>query len=289
MDTYELTIDTSNTLKVDFHRASQNRQEITILYFHGGGLLYGTRDDLPSRYMAAFLNQGYDVLCMDYPLAPESSLSRIHNTILASLRWFLENKSELLNTGENGYYLFGRSAGAYLALYLAHNALRNNLPSPRGLLCFYGYSSLDVAEFSTPNAFYAKFMHIDDSIMEKFSTDKSFVTNGPLQERYLLYVYARQTGRWIELLCRDEVNDEKKQYSLTPDDLAKLPPAFFTASSTDQDVPFRCSKKMSRQIPGSRFYAVYNLEHDFDRDTSRPEGNAAYQAALSWMEEQNQV
>ena len=58
-----------------------------------------------------------------------------------------------------------------------------------------------------------------------------------------------------------------------------------TASSGDQDVPFRESKQMARKIPRSQFFPVYYLEHDFDRDTTKPEGMQAYRAALAWLKD----
>lgn len=52
--------------------------------------------------------------------------------------------------------------------------------------------------------------------------------------RYSIYIYARQTGCWPELLGTPE---DIARYSLSEEDFALLPPGFFTASSGDQDVP----------------------------------------------------
>ena len=279
MNTYEFVTENGIELQVDVYRGADSHrradgaeQQASVLYFHGGGLLCGTRDDLPSQYLETFTAQGYNVYCFDYPLAPECAIGQIHEAAVSCLKWYLAQ-------GGGPYYLFGRSAGAYLALYLAHRARLAGLPAPAGILSFYGYPGLLVPEFTKPSAYYKKFLPMDASIVERL-TDKSGrpVTYGPLKDRYLLYVYARQTGKWTELL-----GGNPDQYSLTPEDLSLLPPAFLTASSTDQDVPFGCSKRMARQIPGSLFHPVYNLEHDFDRDTGRPEGREAYALALEWM------
>lgn len=298
MNTYEFTTADGIALHVDVHCAAEDGQHASVtrplasvLYFHGGGLLCGTRDDLPSQYLEMFTAQGYDVYCFDYPLAPESTIGQIHDAAASYLKWFLKQAG-------GPYFLFGRSAGAYLALYLAHTARLAKLPAPVGILSFYGYPGLQVPEFSRPSPYYNKLLSMNDSIVDRL-TDKSGrpVTYGPLKDRYLLYVYARQTGKWLELMMGREqtemvqeslvpagtAQDALSRYSLTPEDLALLPPAFLTASSTDQDVPFGCSKRMARQIPGSSFHPVYNLEHDFDRETSRPEGREAYAQALKWM------
>ncbi len=289
MNPYEFTTEQGITLKVDVHRAGTGRRGASVLYFHGGGLLCGTRDDLPSLYLEMFTAQGYDVYCFDYPLAPECNLGQIHEAVFSCLKWFL--------TRERGpFFLFGRSAGAYLALYLAHAARLAGLPAPAGILSFYGYPGLLDPEFSKPSAYYKKFLPMDASIVARL-TDKNGgpVVYGPLKDRYLLYVYARQTGAWARLLCglgasaTQDVSspagmDLLVRHSLTPEDLAQLPPAFLTASSTDQDVPFGSSKRMARLIPGAQFHPVYNMEHDFDRDAGRPEGREAYETALKWME-----
>ena len=41
-----------------------------ILYFHGGGLLYGSREDLPMLHISRLTQAGYEILAFDYPLAP---------------------------------------------------------------------------------------------------------------------------------------------------------------------------------------------------------------------------
>ena len=59
-----------------------------ILYLHGGGLLYGERDDLPRPYVDLFLEHGYSLVCADYPLAPEAPLVTIEASVDALWWWF---------------------------------------------------------------------------------------------------------------------------------------------------------------------------------------------------------
>lgn len=67
-----LSIDTalcnpSATVHVPIARRDRH---VAILYLHGGGLLYGDRDDLPEPYRNLLLDAGYTLYCLDYPLAP---------------------------------------------------------------------------------------------------------------------------------------------------------------------------------------------------------------------------
>ncbi len=159
-----------------------------------------------------------------------------------------------------------------------------------GLLCFYGYHTFDLPEFKKPNAWFAKLPAVSkqtaDSLVQTGhgpdGAAPAFLTSGPIATRYSIYIYARQTGCWPELLGTSE---DIARYSLSEEDFALLPPGFFTASSGDQDVPFRESKQMAQKIPRSQFFPVYYLEHDFDRDTTKPEGMQAYRAALAWLKD----
>ncbi|RGY97167.1 alpha/beta hydrolase [Clostridium sp. AM58-1XD] len=301
MDTYTISF-SGLSLEADFYPASGIRRNKTILYFHGGGLLCGSRKDLPVRYLNLFLADGYDFLAFDYPLAPESTVPQIIEACQACLSWFLDGWQKLPGLTSPEYILFGRSAGAYLALMTAyalsqadvHEAVRDsvlvdvqaniqkNFRAPLGLLLFYGYHGLKEPEFSRENAYYqtsfATVTRNDAFLAVKNSPDLDTLKS----PRLLLYLYARQSGSWTSLLGSPE---ELASCSLSPEQLVGLPPAFLTASSTDHDVPFRISKTMSRKIPRSRFYPVYNLDHDFDSDTTQPEGRKAYEECLKWMDE----
>ena len=52
--------------------ASNDARRI-VFYLHGGGLVYGERDDLPSPYVRAITDAGSTLVCADYPLAPETA------------------------------------------------------------------------------------------------------------------------------------------------------------------------------------------------------------------------
>lgn len=249
-----------------------------ILYLHGGGLVFGTSGDLPPLYETLFLNSGYDLIYLDYPLAPESPLTEILDAVHTSVTWLLTHPSACGYDTFPPYFLFGRSAGAYLALMEARR-LCTDMPAPRGILSFYGYHTFNLPEFSRPSAAYQKLPPVSDETARRLITGK-FITDGPMARRYSIYIYARQTGCWPQFLGTPE---EIQTHALTEEDFSLLPPGFFTASSGDQDVPFRESKQMAARIPGSKFFPVYYLEHDFDRDTGKKEGPQVYHAALEWM------
>ena len=79
MNTYTFQTNGGLSINADYYPAAKNEKNVTILYFHGGGLMYGQRQDLPDVYRRMFSDAGYNFLAFDYPLAPESSLADIHS------------------------------------------------------------------------------------------------------------------------------------------------------------------------------------------------------------------
>ena len=43
-----------------------------VVYLHGGGMIYGTKSDLPEELKELFTSNGYTVLALDYLLAPNT-------------------------------------------------------------------------------------------------------------------------------------------------------------------------------------------------------------------------
>lgn len=268
-------------LNMSLYRSTNNRKNITILYFHGGGLLYGVRDDLPELYINSFLNSGYDFLSLDYPLAPESKLDVILDSSSEEILYFLENHKEVFGLENKKYILFGRSAGAYLCLQICDMLIRNNILKPMAIISLYGYARLDEAEFNTPSKYYNKLPKVSKETIEKIISDVP-VTYGPMSSRFSLYIKARQEGSWIKYICKKE---NLNAYSFDTDNLKNFPPTILAAATLDPDVPYRISKSLSKLIPNSHCITIYSEVHDFDRDTTQKSGIIVYNQIIAWLEE----
>lgn len=264
-------------LKAAFYRSSSDPVNKTILYFHGGGLVYGSRLDLPDDYIKAFLDAGYHFLTFDYPLAPESPLEDIVSSAKEAVKWFLSESKSTLDSGSSEYILFGRSAGAYLCFLLAKDKA---LPSPDRIIDFYGYDSLNYREFQTPSPFYSKYPQLTENIVDRMIQPKP-LAEGPLQTRYALYLYARQTGKWKDFLKVH--NTQNSRFGLTKEDLHNLPPTFIAHSKNDPDVPYRIAETLTDDIPDAYLHSVAGNEHDFDRDSQSESAKKAYKALLDWL------
>lgn len=276
---YTYTDFQSLELKATFYQAHSNVKDKTILYFHGGGLVYGQRNDLPENYLQLFLENGYHFLAFDYPLAPETPLAEIYSESQKGVRWFVDNYHHTLGIKSNDFILFGRSAGAYLALLLAHDV---SLLQPEKIISFYGYPSLAEPNFTEKSTYYQKYQAVPEMLVKKMVGDKP-LANGPLQTHYALYLYGRQSGKWLNLLGISP--QETKTFSLTEEELAELPPTFIAHSREDQDVPYSIGERLHKNIPFSTLHSISKLEHDFDRDPTVSQAQEAYQQLLDWLEQ----
>ena len=166
-----------------------------ILYFHGGGLLYGSREDLPRRHIDTLTRAGYIIISYDYPLAPAARLDTIMGDVCSSITHYI-NHPEIYCGRKLPFFLWGRSAGAYLCLLAG---AKGNLPAvPAGILSYYGYGFLCDHWYETPSGFYCSLPAVDASCLEQAGADLH--TAGSLDTHYSIYVYARQTGSWRSLL-----------------------------------------------------------------------------------------
>lgn len=262
-------------LSLSFYESNlANSNKPAIIYFHGGGLIFGHRDDLPESYIHSFTQSGYPFISIDYVLAPEAKLDQIFLSISHFFQWFEENHMHILHLQSNEKILFGRSSGAYLALQWAKRIKVN------AVIAFYGYHSLFHNEFLLPSHNFQKYPSLSETLVSK-SIQKKPMVKTDLQ-RYLLYVFFRQSGTWIKNLT--DVPKQLDTYSLTAHDLKNLPPTFLAASRSDEDVPYSFSQLMSRIIPKSNLLTFDNLPHDFDREVKGEASQESYRKLLLWLD-----
>lgn len=274
---YESITFNETPLKISHYTDPEIASQQSILYFHGGGLIYGERNDLPEEYIQVFTRAGYDFITMDYPLAPESNLDEILKVCVEQVVWFQNKGIEVLDLEHSDFILFGRSAGAYIALWVAHH-LDNK---PKGIISLYGYYKLTDASFTVPSQHYLQFARVSESAARALTKEEpavSFKRN----QRYPIYLYARQTGNWMGILT-DGDRDMAKEFSLTQENLTELPPTFLAHAEHDPDVPSRQSKMMAQHIPAATLKTFNLEEHDFDRTHPDSYGASLYDDILAWL------
>lgn len=266
-------------LKGYFYKSPRPDATKTIIYFHGGGLIWGLRNDLPEVYRNLFLESGYHFFAVDYRLAPETKLPALYEDVQDAISWFEANARAEFGVG-NAFILFGRSAGAYLALQAAADA---TLPNADAVLSFYGYASISGAWYQNPSPHYAKLPTIPAELKDAL-TSKSELTEGFIEKRYALYIYCRQTGQWLDEVLGSHQDADIDAFSLEDmRDFSFLPPVFIAHSTTDKDVPYTEAEKIAQTTFQNELFTVQNLEHDFDSNID--DGLPAYKRALLFLEE----
>jgi acetyl esterase len=108
-----------------------------LLFFHGGGWIYGDLDshDPTCRFLAE--RAGVRVLAVEYRLAPEDPFPAAYEDCLEALRWLVKN-AESLGGDPARLAVGGDSAGGTLAATTAIEAAREGLPLAFQLLVYPG-------------------------------------------------------------------------------------------------------------------------------------------------------
>lgn len=248
-----------------------------ILYFHGGGLLYGQREDLPQLHLDTLTRAGYRIIAFDYPLSPAAKLELILDDVCASVNHYVEHP-ELYGETNLPYFLWGRSAGAYLCLLAAASGKCKKRPA--GILSYYGYGFLCDGWFLTPSKYYCTLPKVSDTVLDAISPD--IHGSGSLDTHYSIYVYARQQGSWIDLIYTGRQKYFYLDYTLRTCD--KLPcPLFCTHSIGDTDVPYSEFLELCNKYAAKRFIASANM-HDFDRDENSPVTAQLLKSTLEFLD-----
>ncbi len=107
-----------------------------LVFFHGGGFLFGDLDthDQPCRYLAK--HAGVQVLAVEYRKGPENPFPAAVEDAFAGYLWALEN-AERLGADPSQVLVGGDSAGGNLAAVVTQFALTEGKPLPVMQLLLY--------------------------------------------------------------------------------------------------------------------------------------------------------
>ena len=244
-----------------------------IFYFHGGGLIFGSKHDLPKYHIETITGAGYNIFAFNYLLAPESEFTTIFDQVLNSINLY----STDLDTP---YFLLGRSAGAYLCLLAISKGL--NL-KPSGIISYYGYGFLKDKWYNTPSKYYLKYPIINFKDVENLIEDYPLVQS-PVNPRFLLYLYSRQTGKWLEFLTNKCEVDFIDEYSLRKVDFNNFPPVYLAHNTNDNDVPYEESIELKNRIKNSELFSCTTVDHDFDRNINDTNTRKLIQNTIAFMD-----
>ncbi len=260
-----------------YYDASREIKSV-ILYFHGGAMIFGTKNDLPTYHINALCSDQHAIIAFDYPLAPQSNIDEILKDVKKSIEWFLQNCITIFGK-TLPYFLWGRSCGGYLCL----KALEFDLKIyPIGVISFYGYGLLTDGWCDTKSEHYLKFTKVDDSFIK---LEPSTCYNRSLEKGYLCYVGLRQQGKWFNYIKGEKNNLNRKYYSLKQIEILASCKVFLVHSRFDPDVPFAEFTQLLNLFVDAKTCVVSSDMHDFDRDTTTKETALVMTRFLSFLNE----
>ena len=253
-------------IKADVYRPVREGRHPVILWIHGGGLIFGSREMLPADERELFLRAGYVVVSIDYRLAPEAKLPAIVEDVEDAYRWVREKGPDLFQCDPRHVAVVGQSAGAYLALM---SGARFH-PSPTVVVSFYGYGDIAGPWYSQPSPYHLSQPRVTkEAAMQAISGH--VISEAPVQPRVEFYIYCRQNGLWPkEVAGFDPLKEPEKLIAYSPDRLVKpgYPPTLLLHGDRDTDVPFQLSERMAaalqRQNIEHRLYRMRGFNHLFD-------------------------
>ena len=181
--------------------------------------------------------------------------------------------------GSLPYVLWGRSSGAYLCLLAA--ACGKLSKKPAAVLSYYGYGFLCDGWFDAPTPYYRKLPAVSESCLDSIRPEVH--ADGDLDTHYMIYVYARQTGKWREMIYEGRMKYFYLNYSLRLCD--KFPcPLFCAHSINDPDVPYKEFLELCSRYSPKRYIATC-AEHDFDRDEDTVFTRTVLEATVAFLNE----
>ncbi|WP_342433540.1 alpha/beta hydrolase [Neobacillus sp. FSL H8-0543] len=273
------------TLKGDLYPATEKSSPV-IVYIHGGGLFWGSREDLKNEQLSFYHQAGYTVFSIDYRLAPESKLADISEDIASALDWVENEGSKLYDYDPGKIAVIGGSAGAYLALLSGTFKKK-----PQAIVSFYGYGDISGAWATKPSPHYTQMKSVPKELAQSLVGDK-IVSVGPIGKRYALYMYARQQGCWSkDISGLHPIWDKQQLLSFCPlkhvDE--SFPPTLLLHGTEDEDVPYQQSVLMAEKLASagvpSKLITIPEGKHVFDEDWDKPVVREAFGEVIRFLGE----
>jgi acetyl esterase/lipase len=203
-----------------------------IVYFHGGGFIFGNRDEgLEDVLRDSLLAHNYVVVSADYRLAPETKLDEILKDVRDVIVYLRKEGVKKFNINGDKIAVVGGSAGGYLALSAGYNVQ----PPP-----------LAIIAISTPTDFSAtsKMEKGDEAILKQpgpydIVSDK-IVSYGDYTTRMDLWRFlAKNKLANSEVFGFDVTKDTTrlKTFMLTKQITSSYPPTLLIHAKNDHLVP----------------------------------------------------
>jgi acetyl esterase/lipase len=227
-----------------------------VVYFHGGGFIFGNRDEgLEDVLRDKLLANNYAIVSADYRLAPETKLAEILNDVRDAVIWLRENGTKQFPIDGNKIAVAGGSAAGYLALSTGYNLT----PPPKAIIAI-----------STPTGFSNENIQKgDESILKQPGpydiVKNTIVSYGDYSTRMELWRFlARNRLALSEIFGFDVSQDTERlqNYTLTKHIQSGYPPTLLIHAKNDHLVELSQAEKLNDFLKGknveSELFVVEN-------------------------------
>ena len=272
-------------IKLDVHRAADDKVRPLAVWIHGGALINGGRQGIgPCRRL---LQAGYIVVSLDYRLAPETKLPEIISDIEDAFVWIRKYGRQKFQADTSKIAVLGGSAGGHLTMSTGFRVQ----PPPTVLVAYWGYGDLIGSWLSDPSP------HARHQRATLTKDEMAAVETGPAVAnsrdrkgnggRY--YQTCRKLGIWPEKVSgfAETDADKFKPFMAAKNVTDKYPPILMIHGTNDTDVPHQQSLIMARELKKQgveyRLISVNNGEHGLG-GAKREDIQAAHAAVLPFIE-----
>ncbi len=251
-------------IHADIYRLDDARNRPAIVWIHGGALISGNRANLHPLQLQKYLNAGFNVISIDYRLAPETKLKFIIEDLRDAFDWVRTQGPSLAGIDRDRVVVVGHSAGGYLAL-MSGVCVK---PRPKAIVAFYGYGDIAGEWYSRPDPFYCQKPAVPKA--EAYAAvGHGVISETGAPERFRFYLYCRQNGLWPkEVAGHDPDKDSKAFVPFCPirNVTKKYPPTLLLHGDHDTDVPYEQSVLMAQMLER------HQVEHQLITMTNRGHG-----------------
>ena len=253
-------------IKADVHQVDDKVKRPVVVWIHGGALIVGGRDSVAKWMKQSLLNAGYDIISIDYRLAPETKLAGIIEDLEDAFKWIYEKGPKLLNIDTSKIAVLGASAGGYLTLTAGYRVK----PTPTVLVSLYGYGDLIGPWLKEPSLHprHHQAKMTEEEAMEILSLPPVTNVSDRKGNGWAFYQYCRQKGLWPKYVVGYDLHTQPEMFypympvkNVTKD----YPPTLLIHGVRDTDVPHEQSELMVEEfvkfdVPHVLF-SVRNGEH----------------------------
>jgi len=221
----------NHEIKANIFIPNIKQQHPVVVYFHGGGFIFGNRDEgLEDVLRDKLLANHYAVVSADYRLAPETKLDEILKDVSDIIKWLQKNGTKQFNIDSTKMAILGGSAGGYLALSTGYNVQ----PSPQAIIAIS--TPTDFSKASTQKG--------DETILKQPGpydiVSDTIVSHGDYDARLNLWRFLAKHRLILSEVFGFDVSQDTsrlKNFMLTKNITADYPPTLLIHAKNDRLVP----------------------------------------------------